>query len=67
VRLPTDPGRREWEPLDRKVISISEDDGTCTALVRLAGIGRETRERIVERWAFSRRDKLACTNAGTIG
>ncbi len=62
--LPTDPGHGEWEPLDGKVIAISEGDGVRTALVRFTGIGWEARERIDAKAAA---DKLAAQNAGTIG
>ena len=46
VLLPTDPGHGEREPLDEKVIAISEGAGVRTALVRFTGIGWEARERI---------------------
>ena len=46
VMLPADPRNRDWEPLDGRIIAISEDDGVRTALVRFTGIGWAARERI---------------------
>ena len=46
VLLSASRANGEWEPLDGKVIALSDHEGVRTALVRFTGIGWEGRERI---------------------